>query len=747
MGRSLSRRLAVAAAGTAVMACGGGGGDAGTGPGPTVAAVVVTSPSSAPTFGTLGRTLQFTAEPRTSSGTAISDKTPSWSSSSTAVAAISASGLLTVVGNGTTQVRATVEGIQSAPVTVTVSQVASALTVSPSTATTFATLGRTLQLTAAATDSANNPVTPVSWTSTNSAAAPVSATGLVTAAANGSTQITASAGGATSAPVAVTVNQVTASMSITPGTFSFGAQGSARQLSAVARDSSAATIPGRSVTWSSTNTGVATVNSSGLATSIANGSAHVQATADGVTGSASVTVAIVAKLVSIVQDTIRFRTHGRAARLTVQAQDSNGNAFVGPITYVSRNALAFGVNDTGLVTSTFVGYGYVTASAGSAADSVFIDSFFYITGITLSPRAFTFGSLGKEQVVNATLTDSAGVAPPVVAAPGGAWSIASRNAAVAAASVGDRLTSAGNGSTYIVATTNGGAIDSVQVTVQQVPARVGMAACSQLNAIGFTCQATATVRDSNARLMEVQPSIAFHVSAGGSISVSPTGLITAQAVTVGEPDSVYATTAGPSGPISNALYVVVRQIPKTMSVISTAATPDTLSTTGRMRQFSVSGVDSNNVSLSANNLYTWSSNDPRVANVDYFTGLVTAVGDGSAIVTAYCDLISPWITATRPVQVRRYASTFALSPTSVSLTGAGSSRVLNGTAQDSSGVNLPIAWLTRSPTVASINPVTGPSTTVSAVASGVTSIVMSAGLRSDSAVVTTTVSPVGPSRR
>jgi outer membrane protein OmpA-like peptidoglycan-associated protein len=124
--------------------------------------------------------------------------------------------------------------------------------------------------------------------------ATVPSPGVVTAVGNGSAQITA-ASGSGSATANVTVAQTTASVSVTPATSSFSAAGATAQLTAQAMDASNSAISGKTFTWTSDAPSVATVNESGLVTSVANGAAHISASADGVTGSATVTVLVAAK--------------------------------------------------------------------------------------------------------------------------------------------------------------------------------------------------------------------------------------------------------------------------------------------------------------------------------------------------------------------------------------------------------------------------------------------------------------------
>ena len=62
------------------------------------------------------------------------------------------------------------------------------------------------------------------------------------------------------------------------------------QFTASAQDGNGSAISGRTFTWTSSNDGVATVTSAGLATAVAGGSVTITATLEGVTGSAALTV-------------------------------------------------------------------------------------------------------------------------------------------------------------------------------------------------------------------------------------------------------------------------------------------------------------------------------------------------------------------------------------------------------------------------------------------------------------------------
>lgn len=80
-----------------------------------------------------------------------------------------------------------------------------------------------------------------------------------------------------------------ATVTVTPSSATFTAIGQQQQFTAAAQDSSNIAVAA-TFTWSSSNTAVVTVDSTGVARSVGNGFAAVIAQANRVTGSASVNV-------------------------------------------------------------------------------------------------------------------------------------------------------------------------------------------------------------------------------------------------------------------------------------------------------------------------------------------------------------------------------------------------------------------------------------------------------------------------
>jgi hypothetical protein len=121
----------------------------------------------------------------------------------------------------------------------------------------------------------------------------------VSGVAAGTVTITATSEGK-SGTASVTVTAVAppppvpvATVAVTPATNSIPV-GSTVQLAATTRDANGATLTGRVVTWSSSNTAAATVSGSGLVSGVAAGTVTITATSEGKSGTASVTVTAVA---------------------------------------------------------------------------------------------------------------------------------------------------------------------------------------------------------------------------------------------------------------------------------------------------------------------------------------------------------------------------------------------------------------------------------------------------------------------
>src|SRR5206468_3170743 len=161
--------------------------------------------------------------------------------------------------------------------------------VSPATAS--LTVGGTQQLIATPKDANGNPLTgrTISWTNSNSGVATVNGSGLVGASAAGSATITATSEGQSGTASISVSNVPVTSVAVSPATASLTVGGT-QQLPTTPKDANGNPLIGRTITWTSSNSGVGTVNGTGLVGASAAGSATITAMSEGQSGTATVTV-------------------------------------------------------------------------------------------------------------------------------------------------------------------------------------------------------------------------------------------------------------------------------------------------------------------------------------------------------------------------------------------------------------------------------------------------------------------------
>ncbi len=366
----------------------------------TVSNVPVSSVTVSPTSASLlvGQRAQLTATPKDASGNPLIGRTVTWSSSNTSLASVSSSGLVTgVAAGGPVTITATSEG-QSGTASVTVANApVASVTVTPAAASVVT--GQTVQLAATPKDANGNPLSGrvVTWSSNNTSAATVDGSGLVTAVAVGSATITATSEGK-SGSASITVTGVpVASVTVSPASASVQA-GQTVQLTATLKDANGNVLTGRTVTWSSNSTTVASVNSSGLVTAKVAGSATITATSEGKSGTSSITVTPVPVASVTVAPASGSVAVGSTLQLTATPKDANGNPLSGRvITWSSSDGTVATVNGSGLVRGVAAG-GPVTITATSEGKSG-------TASVTVTPSTGGGSQFGHVFVVTEENTD------------------------------------------------------------------------------------------------------------------------------------------------------------------------------------------------------------------------------------------------------------------------------------------------------------------------------------------------------
>ena len=331
-------------------------------PSTPVPTAITVSPASA-TLQSLGETVRLTAAVRDQNGQAMSNAAVVWTSSDPSVATVDASGLATAVANGTVTATATA-GSASGAATLTVDQVVAGVLVDPATDTVLA-FGDTLRLSAEARDANGHAVAAAefTWASGDTLVAIVDASGLVTGVSAGEVEIAAMSTGAAGHSQLTVLTPTPETLAVAPDTVVLHALGQATRLSAEVRDRAGRVMEGEPVTWTSDDTLVATVDSTGLVTAVFGGTTAIVATAGSASAAAAVMVEQLAGsvVVSPVADKI---PPGDTLRLVAEAFDDNGYAVEGAVfEWSSSDVSVAQVDASGLVTG--VGEGRTTLAAVS----------------------------------------------------------------------------------------------------------------------------------------------------------------------------------------------------------------------------------------------------------------------------------------------------------------------------------------------------------------------------------------------
>ena len=231
------------------------------------------------------------AEVRDGAGNVLRDRRLVWASANPAIATVSDNGVVTGVSAGSVDIAATSEG-KSAVATVTVVPVpprVSSVRIAPDNVYLFVAAGEDL---VATPYDPNNVVIggrSAVWTTNNASVASISQTGHVTGLVPGTAVITAVIDGVTgNANVTVRLVPV-AKVTIMPVGASVG-EGKSITLVARVTDAAGNVLTNRSVIWSSSNSGIATIDQSGVVRGVRKGTVTITATSEGKFGTASIRV-------------------------------------------------------------------------------------------------------------------------------------------------------------------------------------------------------------------------------------------------------------------------------------------------------------------------------------------------------------------------------------------------------------------------------------------------------------------------
>ena len=284
------------------------------------------------------------------------DKTVTWTSSNPAVATVDSTGKVTAISEGSTTITAKI-GTHTATCKVTVVVLIHNISLDKANLTLDRGSNQKLAVSIDPPDTTED--TTVTWTSSNPAVATVDSTGKVTAISKGETTITAKIGTHT-ATCNVTVVVLIHNISLDKTELTLD-RGTNDQLK-VSIDPPD-TTEDTTVTWTSSNPAVATVDSTGKVTAISKGETTITVKVGTHTAMCKVNVVVLIHSISL-DKTSLFLKKTNTTNLTV-SYDPADTTEIKTVTWTSSNPAAATVDGSGKVTAVSAGETTITAKVGT----------------------------------------------------------------------------------------------------------------------------------------------------------------------------------------------------------------------------------------------------------------------------------------------------------------------------------------------------------------------------------------------
>jgi uncharacterized protein YjdB len=591
--------------------------------------------------------------------------------------------------------------------------------ISPSTAT--VAVGASVPLKAEVLDASGKALEGyrVVWATSDQATARISGDGTVTGVKVGTVQIAASAQGK-SAVAEVTVNPTPVNgVRLTPASRDL-LVGQTLQLVAEPIDAQGAVLPGRPVTFTTSNATVATVSTTGVVTALAPGGTIITAASEGKTSVATITVSSVPIASVVVTPSANPLVVGQTTQLKAEPRDGSGQPITGrPVVWSTSSANVATVSSTGLVTAIAPGNATISAaSEGRIGTASITVSPKPVSSVIVSPGQASV-TVGQTTQLSGQVTDDQG---NVLA--GRPIAFTSGSPSVATVSASGLVTGVSAGSATITATSEG-KTGTATITVTPIPvARVIVSPAAPNVVTGQTVQLSVDAQAENGQSLSGRPA-SWSSGAPSVASVSNTGVVTALSPGIAV---IFANVEGVIGSAS----VTVRQVP----VETVVVTPPTASVAvGGAVQLSASVRDASGAELPGR-LVGWTSSDETIAVVSS-SGRVSALKTGSVTITASSEGKSG--TATVTVTAAPVA-TVTVTPPTATVT-VGQTTTLTAQTLDAGNNQLAgraITWSTSTATVATVTA----AGVVTGVAPGTATITATSEGKTGTATVTVTAVPV-----
>lgn len=398
-------------------------------------------------------------------------------------------------------------------------------------------------------------------------------------------------------------------------------EGESETLEGTPVDARGQSVPGYTLSWTSSAPSVVTVDGSGTVTVLAEGEVTIEAAA--VKGSSTVSGSAQVKgqgaVASVELTTGDFSlAAGYDYTLQVKIENDEGEVVERKVKWSSSDETVASVTDGGVVTALSPGEAVVEARVGNVSDSVSVTVFSEVFSVEVTPEQDTV-SEGQAVQLEASVKNGKGqkIKHSVV------WS--SDDAAVAEVDSTGKVTTLKPGSAYVTATAEGTSKSATStLTVEEAgPASVEVSPSSLEVAVGDTADFAVTVLDTKGEVMDV--AVAWNTTSDSIASVGAGGVVE------GTSTGTTSVIASYEGLADTATVTVV----DASEVADLDISPDSLDIVeGDTASLTAEATDAHGNVLECT--ITWTSDDEAVATVDG-SGLVTAVAVGTTLVVGGCD--------------------------------------------------------------------------------------------------------------
>jgi trimeric autotransporter adhesin len=207
-------------------------------------------------------------------------------------------------------------------------------------------------------------------------------------------------GGGAASLSTVTLDATTASVVV----------GATLTLNATPRDAQGNALSGHTVTWTTSDSTIASVSSAGLVTGKKVGTATITATSEGKSAAATVTVTAVAVASITLNASTATVVAGQKVTFTAVTKDASGNVLTGrTVTWGTSAAAVATVDANGAVSGVTPGTATITATSGTATASATVTvTAVPVASISVTPASDTLVSFGDTAVYSATPKDASG---------------------------------------------------------------------------------------------------------------------------------------------------------------------------------------------------------------------------------------------------------------------------------------------------------------------------------------------------